>query len=289
MQVYKLNTMTFLEDFKPTHLKLTVESPTFWRVTFNNPPINVIGTEMMRDIKELLTELENNDTVNVVVFNSADPDFYIAHYDVEIDGEASEALPGTTGYTSWVDITVRISKLNAVTIAAIRGITRGAGSELVLAMDMRFASLEKAKLAQVEIALSAVTGGGASGRLPSLVGRGRTMEILLGAEDFDAALAEKYGYVNRAIPDAEFEDFVTNFARRVSGWDHQAIVEVKEFINKYTRLPDAEYPLHSDAYWVGVSRPGVGDRVSRLIEAGMQKRSPLEYNLAGDIARIAQQ
>lgn len=280
--------MTFFETFNPQHLQLTVESPTFWRVTFNNPPINVIGLEMMREIKQLLAELEQNDTVNVVVFDSADPDFYIAHYDVAVDNDQAEALPKTTGYTAWVDITVRMSKLNAVTIAAIRGITRGAGSELVLAMDMRFASLEKAKLAQVEIALTAVTGGGASGRLPSLVGRGRTMEILLGAEDFDGATAEKYGYVNRAIPDAEFEEFVTSFARRVSGWDHQAIVEVKEFVNKYTRLPDAEYPLHSDAYWAAVSRPAVGDTVGRLLDAGMQQRGPLEYNLAEDIAALAQ-
>lgn len=280
--------MTFLEDFRPTQLKLTVESPTFWRVTFDNPPINVIGLEMMRELKELLTELEQNDTVNVVVFDSADPDFYIAHYDVEVDNDAAEALPGTPGYTAWVDITVRISKLNAVTIAAIRGIARGAGSELVLAMDMRFASLEKAKLAQVEIALKAVTGGGASGRLPSLVGRGRTMEILLGGEDFDGALAERYGYVNRAIPDAEFEDFVAAFARRVSGWDHQAIVEVKSFIDKYTRLPDAEYPLHSDAYWAGVSRPEVAGIVGRLLDNGMQQRGPLEYDLGEQIAAIAQ-
>jgi len=281
--------MTFIEDFAPTHLTLTVESPTFWRVTFNNPPINVIGLEMMRDIKALLSELEHNDTVNVVVFDSADADFYIAHYDVAVDNALAEALPNTTGYTAWVDITVRMSKLNAVTIAAIRGITRGAGSELVLAMDMRFASMEKAKLAQVEIALSAVTGGGASGRLPSLVGRGRTMEILLGGEDFDGALAEKYGFVNRAIPDAEFEQFVTAFATRVSGWDHLAIVEVKEFVNKYTRLPDAEYPLHSDAYWGAVVRPEVGATVARLLENGMQQRGPLEYNLASDIAAIAQQ
>jgi enoyl-CoA hydratase/carnithine racemase len=280
--------MSFLDEFAPTQLTLTVESPTLWRVTFDNPPINVIGLEMMSDLKELLTELEHNNTVNVVVFDSADPDFYIAHYDVEVDNDAAEALPNTTGYTAWVDITVRISKLNAVTIAAIRGITRGAGSELVLAMDIRFASLEKAKLAQVEIALKAVTGGGASGRLPSLVGRGRTMEILLGGEDFNAALAERYGYVNRAIPDAEFEDFVTAFARRVSGWDHQAIVEVKSFIDKYTRLPDAEFPLHSDAYWAGVSRPEVGGIVGRLLENGMQQRGPLEYDLGQQIAFIAQ-
>lgn len=115
------------------------------------------------------------------------------------------------------------------------------------------------------------------------------MEILLGAEDFDGALAERYGYVNRAIPDADFEDFITAFARRVSGWDHQAIIEVKAFIDKYTRLPDEEYPLHSDAYWAGVSRPEVGGIVGRLLENGMQQRSPLEYNLAADIAGIAQE
>jgi enoyl-CoA hydratase/carnithine racemase len=280
--------MSFLDEFKPQHLTLTVESPTFWRVTFNNPPINVIGLEMMRDLKALLTELEQNDTVNVVLFDSADPDFYIAHYDVTVDNDEAETLPKATDYTAWVDITVRMSKLNAVTIAAIRGITRGAGSELVLAMDMRFASLEKAKLAQVEIALMAVTGGGASGRLPSLAGRGRTMEILLGGEDFDGGLAERYGYVNRAIPDAQFEDFVNDFAKRVSGWDHRAIVEVKEFVNKYTRLPDAEYPLHSDAYWAAVSRPEVGGIVERLMKNGMQERGPLEYNLGRDIAGIAQ-
>jgi enoyl-CoA hydratase/carnithine racemase len=280
--------VSFVDDFKPKHLTLTVESPTFWRVTFNNPPINVIGLEMMRDLKALLTELEQNDTVNVVLFDSADPDFYIAHYDVTVDNDEAEALPKATDYTAWVDITVRMSKLNAVTIAAIRGITRGAGSELVLAMDMRFASLEKAKLAQVEIALMAVTGGGASGRLPSLAGRGRTLEILLGGEDFDGGLAERYGYVNRAIPDAEFVDFVDAFAKRVSGWDHRAIVEVKEFVNKYTRLPDSEYPLHSDAYWAAVSRPEVGVIVGQLMENGMQERGPLEYNLGRDIAGLAQ-
>lgn len=280
--------MSFVDEFTPKHLTLTVESPTFWRVTFDNPPINVIGLEMMRDLKALLTELEHNDTVNVVLFDSADPDFYIAHYDIAVDNDAAEALPSPTGYTAWVDITVRMSKLNAVTIAAIRGIARGAGSELVLAMDIRFASLENAKLSQVEIALMAVTGGGASGRLPSLVGRGRTMEILLGGEDFDGALAERYGYVNRAIPDAQFDEFVTTFARRVSGWDHRAIVEIKAFIDKYTRLPDTEYPLHSDAYWSAVSRPEVAGIVARLVSNGMQGRSPLEYDLAERIAAIAQ-
>jgi enoyl-CoA hydratase/carnithine racemase len=280
--------MTFTDEFRPTHLRLTQESPAFWRVTFDNPPVNVIGPDMMRDLKTLLTELEHNDTVNVVVFDSADPDFYLAHYDLAADPADAEALPSATGYAAWVDVTVRLSKLAAVTISAVRGIARGAGSEFALAADMRFASLEKAVLGQMEVGFSAVAGGGASGRLPALVGRGRAFEIMLGGEDYDAALAEKYGYVNRAIPDSEFEDFVNAYARRVSGWDHQAIAEIKGFINKYTRLPDEEFPLHSDAFWGAASRPEFRSVASRLFDKGLQERGALEYHLGDDIAAIAQ-
>lgn len=280
--------MTFIENFKPTHLKLTVESPTFWRVTFDNPPVNVIGPAMMSDLKTLLTELESNDTVNVVVFDSADPDFYLAHYDLAADPAVAEALPSATGYAAWVDITVRISKLAAVTISAIRGIARGAGSEFALATDMRFASLEKAVLGQMEVGFAAVAGGGAGGRLPALVGRGRAFEILLGGNDYNGALAEKYGYVNRAVPDADFEAFVNDYATRVSGWNHQALGEIKSFINKYTRLPDAEFPLHSDAFWGAAARPEFRTTAARLFDRGLQERGPLEYQLGDDIAAIAQ-
>jgi enoyl-CoA hydratase/carnithine racemase len=280
--------MTFLDDFSPTHLKLAVESPAFWRVTFDNPPVNVIGPEMMRDLKTLLTELESNDTVNVVVFDSADPDFFLAHYDLAADPAAAEALPSATGYAAWVDVTVRLSKLDAVTISAIRGIARGAGSEFALATDIRFASLEKAVLGQMEVGFSAVSGGGAGGRLPALVGRGRAFEILLGGNDYDAALAEKYGYVNRAVPDEDFETFVDAYARRVSGWNHQALAEIKAFINKYTRLPDAEFPLHSDAFWAAAARPEFRTTASRLFDQGLQQRDALEYHLGEDIAAIAQ-
>jgi enoyl-CoA hydratase/carnithine racemase len=279
--------MTFNEEFRPTHLTLTVESPTFWRVSFNNPPVNVIGPEMMRDLKTLLTELESNDTVNVVLFDSADPDFYLAHYDLAAKPADAEALPSPTGYAAWVDVTVRISKLAAVTISAVRGIARGAGSEFVLATDIRFASLEKAILGQMEVGFSAVAGGGAGGRLPALVGRGRAFEILLGGEDFDGALAEKYGYVNRAVADSVFEDFVAAYATRVSRWDHLALVEIKSFINKYTRLPDAEFPLHSDAFWRAAGRPEFQSVTEGLFEAGLQQRDALEYNLGRDIAAIA--
>jgi enoyl-CoA hydratase/carnithine racemase len=279
--------MSFIDTFATTHLRLTEQSPTLWRVTFTNPPVNVIGPDMMRDLKILLTELESNDTVNVVLFDSADPDFFLAHYDLAADPAVAERLPSTTGYAAWVDITVRISKLSAVSISAIRGIARGAGSEFALATDIRFASREKAILGQMEVGFGAVPGGGAAGRLPALVGRGRAFEILLGGTDFDGDTAERYGYVNRAIADADFVAFVDDYAARVSRWDHRALGEIKAFVNKYTRLSDSEYPLHSDAFWGAVATPGFQAVTAALIDNGLQQRSDLEYRLGADIASIA--
>ena len=278
--------MTFLDEFRPTQLRVIAHSPTLWQVTFDNPPVNVIGPDMMRDLKELLTELETNSTVNVVVFDSADPDFFLAHYDLAADPQAAEALPSPTGYAAWVDVTVRISRLEAVTISAIRGIARGAGSEFALATDIRFASREKAVLGQMEVGFGAVPGGGAAGRLPALVGRGRAFEILLGGTDFDGDTAERYGYVNRAVPDADFVAFVHDYATRVSRWDHRALGEIKALVNKYTRLPDAEFPLHSDAFWGAVAGEGFQSVTKALFANGLQERTPLEYHLGDDIAEI---
>lgn len=276
----------FIDDFKPEHMSLTAVTPQFWRVTFDNPPVNVIGPTMIKELKLLLTELETNETVNVVLFDSKDPDFYLAHYDLAADPAIAEALPSPTGYAAWVDVLVRLSHVPAVTISAIRGIARGAGSEFVLATDMRFASLEKARLGQMEVGFTALPGGGATGRLPALVGRGRTFEILLGGEDYTAELAQTYGYVNRAIPDAEFVAFVDAYALRVSKWDHRVIGEIKHYVNKYTLLPDAEYPLHSDAFWGAAARPEFQSISAQLFDNGLQTRSPLEYHLGADIGTI---
>jgi enoyl-CoA hydratase/carnithine racemase len=276
----------FIDTFKPTQFSLSAPSPQLWRVAFDNPPVNAIGTEMISELKQLLTELETNQTVNVVVFESADPDFYLAHYDLAANHAATEALPSPTGYAAWVDVLVRLSHVPAVTIAAVRGIARGAGSEFALAADMRFASLEKTILGQMEVAFTALPGGGAAGRLPALVGRGRAFEILLGGEDFSGALAERYGYVNRAVPDAEFEAFVTAYATRVSKWDRRVIADIKKFINKYTILPDAEYPLHSDAFWAAAARPEFQSFTSQLFEHGLQTRTEIEYNLGRDVGTI---
>jgi enoyl-CoA hydratase/carnithine racemase len=276
----------FINTFKPTQFTLTRTSPLLWRIAFKNPPVNAIGTAMISELKQLLTELVGNQTVNVVVFESEDPDFFLAHYDLAANHAATEALPSPTGFAAWVDVLVRLSHLPAVTISAVRGIARGAGSEFALATDLRFASLEKAILGQMEVAFGALPGGGAAGRLPALVGRGRSFEILLGGEDYSASLAEKYGYVNRAIPDAEFEAFVTAYANRVSKWDRRVIADIKRYINKYTRLADGEYPLHSDAFWAAAARPEFQSFTSRLFEHGLQTRGDIEYNLGREVEAI---
>jgi enoyl-CoA hydratase/carnithine racemase len=281
--------MTFADHYKPTHLTLTETSPALWRVTFDNPPVNVIGPDLMRDLKELLTELEGNEAVKVVVFDSANPEFYLAHYDLAADPAIAEALPGTTGYAAWVDILVRLSKLPVVTISAIRGIARGAGSEFVLATDIRFASREKAVLGQMEVGFTAVAGGGATARLAGLVGRGRTFEIMLGGEDFDADLAERYGYVNRAVPDASFETFVDAYATRVSQWDRRVIEELKGFVNELTLPADDVFTRQSDAFWAAAARPEFQSVNAQLFARGLQRNTHIERNLGAEMGRTLPQ
>jgi len=180
-----------------TRFSLDRSTPLLWRVTFDNPPINLIDPVMIVALHELLTEIEQDNRVAVVVFDSADPDFFLAHYDIAADQSAFDALPAApTPFHHWADFLIRLAKSPAVTITALRGRARGAGSEFALATDIRFASQERAVLGQFEVGFAAVPGGGPSTRLPGIVGRGRAFEILLGGEDFDGELAERYGGVD---------------------------------------------------------------------------------------------
>ena len=268
----------------------TVDSstPSLWRVTFDHPPINLIDYVMIGELGELLAEVERDEEPAVLVFNSADPDYFLAHYDIAADPRLVNSLPaGPTGFHPWVDILVRVSRLPAVTISAIRGRARAAGSELVLATDVRFASRERAVLGQVEVGFGAIPGGGPASRLPGLVGRGRTLEILLGGEDFNGELAERYGYVNRAIPDDEFEDFVDRFARRVSTFDRQALADIKHFVNEVSLPADEGFPPQMDAFWKAVARPALQARASRAFEDGLQQRSDVELHLGEYVGHLS--
>jgi len=226
-----------------TDFRIDRRSPSYCRVTFDHPPINTITATTVAELSELVGLIEQDPDLNVVVFDSANPDFYLAHYDTEGDPSRTVALGvGPTGMHAWLDLLVRLSRAPVVSIASIRGRARGAGSEFVLACDLRFASRENALLGQFEVGTGVVPGGGPAARLPRLVGRGRALEILLVGDDFDGPRAEQYGYVNRAIADDQLDDEIEKIASRLARFDHDAIVRTKSYVDQVTLPADSEFP-----------------------------------------------
>ena len=214
---------------KTGQVRLARRSPDYWRVTFDIPPLNIFGPETIPQLNEIVTALETDEQVKVVVFDSAVEGFFLTHYDFLAKLEDSTNLPpGPTGLQPLPDMLVRVSRAPVVSIAAIRGRATGVGSELALASDMRFASREKAILSQWEVGAGLVPGGGPMARLPRLIGRGRALGVLLGADDINGELAERYGYVNRALPDAELDAFIDRLA---CGFPHST--------NRPSRKPSA--------------------------------------------------
>lgn len=262
----------------PSRFTLTEHSLTLWRVTFDNAPVNLVDGTLTSELDEVFTRAENAG-VAVMVFDSADPEFYLAHYDLSAKDELDHVLAHPEEVHPYTALLIRLSKLPLATIASIRGIARGAGSEFLLATDMRFASREKAVIGQFEIGMSAITGGGPATRLPGLVGRGRTFEILYGGLDMDGARAEQYGYVNRSFPDSELDGFVDELASRIASLDLQTIKDIKYFVNLATLRPDAEFKDQIDAFWAAVNRPAQQHVGKHLFEAGLQQRSEVERDL----------
>src|SRR5436305_3328393 len=227
---------------------LTRRSPAYWRATFNHPPLNIFGPEMIPQLNQVIAALETDEHVKVVVFDSAVDGFFLTHYDFLAKPEDTTRLPpGPTGLQQLPDMLVRLSRAPVVSIVSIRGRATGVGSELALASDMRFASRERAILSQWEVGAGLVPGGGPMARLPRLIGRGRALEVLLGADDIGGALAERYGYVNRALPDAELDSFVEAIATRIASFDKQAIAETKRLVDIASLPPDSEIAAGWDA------------------------------------------
>ena len=225
------------------HLTIDRRSPSYCRVTFEHPPINTITATTVAELAELVGLIEQDRDLNVVVFDSANPDFYLADYDVENDPSRTAALGvGPTGMPAWLDLLVRLSRAPVVSIAAIRGRVRGAGSEFVLACDMRLASRENTRLGQFEVGIGVVPGGAPMARLSRLVGRGRALEILLVADDLDGPRAEQYGYVNRVIADDQLDAEVDMMAARIAQFDHDAIARTKSYVDRVTLRDYSELP-----------------------------------------------
>ena len=262
------------------HLRVDRRSRSYCRVTFDHPPINTITATTVAELAELVGLIEEDVDLNVVVFDSANSDFYLAHYDVEHDPGRTAALGvGPTGLHAWLDLLVRLSRARVVSIASIRGRARGAGSEFVLACDLRFASRENALLGQFEVGAGVVPGGGPMARLSRLVGRGRALEILLVADDVDGPRAEQYGYVNRVIADDRLDEEVDQIASRVARFDHDAIVRTKSYVDRVTLPPDSEFPPALADFFEMLGRPEQQEQSARLEALGLNVDSDLERSL----------
>ena len=266
---------------------LTKQSPAYWRVTFDHPPLNIFGPETIPQLNEIITALENDEQVKVVVFDSAVDGFFLTHYNFLAKLEDTTGFPpGPTGLPTLPDMLVRLSRASVVSIALIRGRATGVGSELALACDMRFASREKAILSQFEVGAGVVPGGGPMARLPRLIGRGRALEVLLGADDIPGDLAELYGYVNRSLPDSDLDAFVESLSTRIASFDKQAISETKRFADAASLPPDFEIAPEWDVCLASIMRPATQQRIGMLMEQGFHRPGDVENRLGYYVGRL---
>jgi enoyl-CoA hydratase/carnithine racemase len=246
--------------------------PGLWTITFSNPPINIFVPETIVQLRALMTDLESDPTLKVVVFQSANPDFFIAHLDV---GKAAEQ-PEVLGL--WRDFVLRLSSSPVVSIAKIRGRTRGIGNEFVLACDMRFAGRQSALFGNPEIGIGLVPGGGALEWLPRLVGRSRALEIVLSGDDFDADIAERYGWVNRTLDDNELDTFVGALVRRLASFDRETLAAAKTQINRFGMPTAADLKSSNDLFFPLLALPGAQARRAKVRNIGYGVRSDFELN-----------
>ena len=259
-------------------LRVMEETPAYWRIIFDYPPFNVADGTMFQALQDLLARINVDPSLRVVVFESANHDFYLSHFD--LTGKLGNVMTavGPSGLPVLADTFVRITRSPVVSIAKIRGCVRGACSEFVLACDMRFASRENTRLGQPEVGVGLHPGGGGTERLPHLVGRGRALEIVLGANDFDGDTAERYGYINRALPDAELDGFVDGLARRIASFDRRSIAAAKTLINQVS-LPSADRLLEAlNSFQNALTWPETQHRIQALLERGLQRDRDFENN-----------
>ena len=272
---------------KTEQLHVTRKSPSYWRVTFDNPPLNLMGPEFVLQFQKIMTEIETDEKLKVVVFESAVDGFFLNHSDFLAKLEDLTSIPqGPTGLEAWPDILVRLTRAPVVSIAEIRGRATGNGSELALSCDMSFASREKAILSQWEVGVGMVAGGGPMARMPRLMGRGRALEVLLSSEDIRGDLAELYGYVNRSFPDSELDAFVDALATRIGSFEKWAISNTKRLVNVASLPPDVEMAAGWAACINSISRPATQQRMKKLFDQGFHKPGDVENRLGFYVGKL---
>jgi enoyl-CoA hydratase/carnithine racemase len=248
-------------------------------VTLSAPPMNLLGTELVRDLVSLIRDAEADHEMRVLVFRSADPDYFISHVDVTRIKEYREEAARLVGEPSIGLLFRHLSASRLVSIAQIEGRVRAAGSEFVLACDMRFAARESAVFAQFEAAFGAIPGAGGVQHLARLMGRGRALEVLLSVDDFDADVAERYGWINRALPRSELGGFVDALARRIAGLPAAGLAAIKEAVNAIELAPVEAFRGDSQRFLEGMRDPEAQRRIGAALARGFQTREA-ELDLA---------
>jgi enoyl-CoA hydratase/carnithine racemase len=268
-------------------IRLTRSSSAYWRVSFDNPPLNVMGPQFVSEMREIITAVEADEEVKVLVFESAVDGFFLNHSDFYADMKDLTSMPqGPTGLEAWPDILVRITHMPVVSIALIRGRATGNGSEIALACDMSFASREKAVLSQWEVGVGLVAGGGPMARLPRQMGRQRALEVLLSSNDIGGDLAEAYGYVNRSLPDSELDSFVDALATRIASFDKWAIANTKRLVSAASLPPDVEIAAGWDACMASIARPAAQGKIKALFEQGFHRPGDAEDRLGFYVGKL---
>jgi len=278
-----------VEKMEGAPLLITKHSPAFWRVTLDNPPINLMGPDMISGLQRLMDRIEADMELKVIVFDSADKDFFISHFDV-LRGAEVPMVSGKLGVQQWVDVSNRLHNAGVISIAAIRGRVRGIGSEFILACDMRFASKEKAIFGHLEVGMGLLPGGGAAEYLPLLSGYSRALEIALSADDYTAGSAELYGWINRALPDAELDAFVNTLATRISGFERPAIQATKSTMLK--RSGGGPDPMaiqeSTNKFFELYQRPEAQLLLKKLMGMGFQTSGDTELRLGHYLGTLAE-
>ncbi|KZX20803.1 enoyl-CoA hydratase/isomerase family protein [Rathayibacter tanaceti] len=248
------------------------------RITFANPPVNLVTGETVLRLAEIVERLSTDPDIQVVVFDSSVPDFFYNHFDLAAAGDfAPPEDENEAGI--WTTLVLALSKAPYVTVAVIRGRTRGGGDELALALDLRYASREKALFGQPEVGSAILPGGGGSERLPRVIGRDRALEAILTADDYDATLAEQWGWVTRALPDTELDAFVEAIVARLASFDRTALASAKAQINRATLPPDADLAAAYREFWHSMSLPGFSARAAAGQALAEKVGLDLEYRL----------
>jgi enoyl-CoA hydratase/carnithine racemase len=265
-------------------ITVLIDGPVLFAEIFA-PPINLLGPELVRDLVSLIQRAEAEDAYKVLVFKSGDPDYFISHVDLTRIPEYRQEAVKLTGVPSIALLFRHLSASRLVTIAQIEGRVRSGGSEFVLACDMRFAALESAVFAQFESAFGQIPGGGATQYLVRLMGRARALEVLLSAEDYDAELAEEYGWINRALPANTLGAFVRALAERIARFPAAGLLAIKDRINAISLATVDDFCRDSDLFGEAVHNAETQSRIQAAMRRGLQTRhAEMEFaNILDDL------